>query len=151
LARRAAPQIETARPLTSPFAPYSPQAERELAILRVAADAHKRFGAAVCPSYVISMAGTVSDILEVALLVKEVRLLRPDLGRLDINIVPLFETIADLRNCGRLIDSVLAMPQYARLLDSCDRCQEDGDADERIIRGIHLTINGIAAGLRSSG
>jgi phosphoenolpyruvate carboxylase len=26
-----------------------------------------------------------------------------------------------------------------------------GDADERVVRGIHLTINGIAAGLRNSG
>src|SRR6185503_16430748 len=50
--------------------------------LRAAADAHKRLGAAAVPNYVISMAGTVSDILEVALLVKEVGLLRPDLSRL---------------------------------------------------------------------
>jgi phosphoenolpyruvate carboxylase len=26
-----------------------------------------------------------------------------------------------------------------------------GDADDRVVRGIHLTINGIAAGLRNSG
>jgi phosphoenolpyruvate carboxylase len=26
-----------------------------------------------------------------------------------------------------------------------------GDADERVVQGIHLTINGIAAGLRNSG
>jgi phosphoenolpyruvate carboxylase len=117
-------EIETARPLISPFASYSPEVERELSILRAAADAHKRLGAAAVPNYVISMAGTVSDILEVALLVKEVGLLRPDLSRLDINIVPLFETIADLRNCGQVMDSVFSLPQYARLLDSRDRCQE---------------------------
>jgi phosphoenolpyruvate carboxylase len=26
-----------------------------------------------------------------------------------------------------------------------------GDADENVVQGIHLTINGIAAGLRNSG
>ena len=27
----------------------------------------------------------------------------------------------------------------------------DGDIDDRVVQGIHLTINGIAAGLRNSG
>jgi phosphoenolpyruvate carboxylase len=34
-------------------------------------------------------------------LLKEVGLLRPREGRLDVDIVPLFETIADLQRCGR--------------------------------------------------
>jgi len=40
-------------------------------------------------------------VLEVAVLLKEVGLLRPRDGGLDVNIVPLFETIEDLRGCGR--------------------------------------------------
>ncbi len=52
------------------------------------------------PNYVISKADGVSDILEVAVLLKEAGLLRPREGELDLNIVPLFETIDDLRNAG---------------------------------------------------
>ena len=54
-----------------------------------------------CRNYVISKADSVSDLLEVAVLLKEAGLLRPREGRLDVDIVPLFETIADLRDCGR--------------------------------------------------
>ena len=63
-------------------------------------DAHRRYGAAVVPHYVISKADSVSDILEVAVLLKEVGLLRPRERPLDVDIVPLFETIADLQHCG---------------------------------------------------
>ena len=52
------------------------------------------------PNYVISKASDPSDILEVALLLKEAGLLRPRDGEMDVNIVPLFETIDDLRNSG---------------------------------------------------
>ena len=52
------------------------------------------------PNYVISKASDPSDILEVALLLKEAGLLRPREGEMDVNIIPLFETIADLRNAG---------------------------------------------------
>ena len=41
-----------------------------------------------------------------------------------MNIVPLFETIADLRNCPAVMDSLLALPAYRALLDSRDHCQE---------------------------
>ena len=75
------------------------------------------------PNYVISKADSASDILEVALLLKEAGLLRPRDGKLDVNIVPLFETIEDLRNCGRVMDELLALPQYARLLESRGGCR----------------------------
>src|SRR5207342_2495950 len=109
-------ELATARPLISPFVTYSEETAGELDILRAASDAHRRYGRDTVPNYVISMTTTVSDILEAALLLKEVGLLRPLEGKLDVNIVPLFETIGDLRGCGEVMDRLLAIPAYARLL-----------------------------------
>ena len=117
-------EFKTARPLASPFLPYSDETRAELAILREAAEAHRRYGRAAAPNYVISQAAGVSDILEVALLLREAGLLRPREGALDVNIVPLFETIDDLRNCGEVMDGVFALPEYARLLESRGNTQE---------------------------
>jgi phosphoenolpyruvate carboxylase len=117
-------EIKTARPLSSPHIRYSDETTSELAITREAAEARRRYGAAAVPNYVISKANGVSDILEVALLLKEAGLLRPLEGALDLNIVPLFETIDDLRACGGVTDALLGLPDYARLLDSRGRVQE---------------------------
>jgi phosphoenolpyruvate carboxylase len=117
-------ELGTARPLASPFLAYSPETAGELAILRAAAEAHRRYGRAAVPHYVISQTTSVSDILETAVLLKEVGLLRPRDGALDIDIVPLFETIDDLRNCGAVMDKLLGTYEYARLLDSRGRMQE---------------------------
>src|SRR5207249_5270612 len=57
-------------------------------------------------------------------LLKEVGLLRPRDGGLDVNIVPLFETIEDLRGCGGVMDALLATPEYVRLLEGRGRVQE---------------------------
>jgi phosphoenolpyruvate carboxylase len=60
----------------------------------------------------------VSDILETALLLREGGLLRPQTAELDINIIPLFETIADLRGCGAIMERLFAIPEY-RCLVAC--------------------------------
>src|SRR6266545_1371826 len=117
-------ELETARPLASPFLAYSAETASELEILRAAAEAQQRYGKEAVPNYVISKADGVSDILEVALLLKEAGLLRPREGELDVNIVPLFETIADLRNCSAVIDALLGLPGYQRLLERRGRTQE---------------------------
>ena len=117
-------ELATARPLISPFVAYSTETASELEIVRTAAEMHRRYGKAVVPNYVISKATTVSDVLEVALILKEVGLLRPLEGKLDLNIVPLFETIEDLRNCGKVMDALLAIPEYRRLLESRGGVQE---------------------------
>lgn len=117
-------ELNTARLLSSPFLRYSAETASELTILREAANAHRRYGRAAVPNYVISKTNGVSDLLEVGLLLKEAGLLRPRERELDVNIVPLFETIADLRNCGSIMDELFALPEYLRLLESRDRAQE---------------------------
>ena len=117
-------ELGTARPLASSFLTYSPETEKELAILRAAAEAHRRYGRAAVPHYVISKTTGVSDILETAVLLKEVGLLRPRDGMLDLDIVPLFETIDDLHNCGAVMEKLLGIYEYARLLESRGRVQE---------------------------
>jgi phosphoenolpyruvate carboxylase len=82
------------------------------------------YGASAIENYVISKTDCASDVLEVALLLREAGLLRPREDRLDLNIVPLFETIADLRSAGRVMDRLLSLPAYARLLESRGSVQE---------------------------
>ena len=117
-------ELCTARPLASAYLSYSDETASELAILRATADAHRRYGPASVPHYVISKTTGVSDILETAVLLKEAGLLRPREGALDVDIVPLFETIEDLRNCGEVMNELLGLPEYMRLLESRDRLQE---------------------------
>jgi len=149
-------EIETPRLLASPFLDYSAETASERAILHEAAEAHRRYGPASVPNYVISKADSVSDVLEVALLLKEVGLLRPgeiarhrqsepETGGIDaqplthersegaatlaLNIVPLFETIADLQAAGGIMDALLGLPAYRRLLDS------RGEAEQEVMLG----------------
>src|SRR6185295_15043447 len=90
-------ELATPRPLVSAHLAYSEKTQGELAILRAAAETRALYGAAAMPHYIISKAASLSDLLEVALLLKEVGLFTLA-GGLEMDIIPLFETIADLEN-----------------------------------------------------
>jgi len=117
-------ELATPRLLSTPFFTYSDETMSELAIFHAARAAHLRYGKAAIENVIISKTDGVSDILEVALLLKEAGLLRPREGELDVNIVPLFETIADLEAAGPAMDRLLGLPAYRRLLESRSLCQE---------------------------
>jgi phosphoenolpyruvate carboxylase len=117
-------ELGTARPLASAFLPYSSETKSELAILTATAEAQSRYGPEAVPHYVISKTTGVSDILETAVLLKEAGLLRPREETLDLDIVPLFETIEDLRHCGDVMDELLGLREYTRFLESRGRVQE---------------------------
>jgi len=113
------------RPLRSPHLAYSAQTTSELAILNVVAEAHRRFGREAVQHYIISHCESVSDLLEVCILLKEVGLLRPGAQPgLDLDIVPLFETIADLGACGDIMREACALPLYRALITARGDCQE---------------------------
>jgi len=107
-------ELATPRLLHSPFLDYSERVGAELAVLRVAADIHARYGADALPNYVISKCQSVSDLLEAGVLLKEVGL--AGVRHLAMNIVPLFETIADLDGCGDTMRAAFALPLYRTLV-----------------------------------
>ena len=117
-------ELATPRPLAAPGVRYSDETRSELAIFRSALSIHQRYGQGAIENVVISKTDGVSDILEVAVLLKEVGLLRPLAHVLDVNIVPLFETIADLAHAGPIMDRLLRLGFYNQLLASRGAMQE---------------------------
>jgi phosphoenolpyruvate carboxylase len=111
------------RPLVSPFIAYSEETAAELAIFKAAAAIRKTYGPGAIRTAIISKTDSVSDMLELALLLKEVGLVGAD-GSASLYVVPLFETIDDLRACVGVMDRLLAIPEYRRLVDSLGREQE---------------------------
>ncbi|MCS0493791.1 phosphoenolpyruvate carboxylase [Ancylobacter sp. MQZ15Z-1] len=116
-------ELTTARPLTSPFIDYSDETEGELEMLRTCARIHRIYGSEAMQTAIISKAEGVSDMLELALLLKEVGLVDPA-GTSAMHIVPLFETIEDLRNAPKVMEQMFRLPEYRRLVDSRGGVQE---------------------------
>ena len=116
-------ELRSPRPLVSPFFSYSEETAGELALFRKAAEIRKTYGPDAIRTSIISKAQGVSDMLELALLLKEVGLVSAD-GRAEISLVPLFETIEDLRACVAVMDRLLGIPEYRRLVDHLGREQE---------------------------
>jgi len=113
-----AKELESPRLLRSPYVEYSALVQKELAVLDAAADGRRRYGARAVPRYVISHCDSVSDLLEVGVLLREAGLLRPqEAAPLELDIVPLYESIADLENCGRVMSAALELPLYRRLVE----------------------------------
>jgi phosphoenolpyruvate carboxylase len=108
------------RLLRSPYLAYSPLVEHELAVVQAAAAAHARVGPAVVSKYIISHCESVSDLLEVGVLLREAGLLQPRGSQVDI--IPLFETIDDLRRCASVLHEALSHPLYRGWVRA--RCDE---------------------------
>lgn len=117
-------ELATARPLASPHVRYSDETEGELAIFRTARRAHQRYGRAAIRHCIISKTDDVSDLLELAVLLKEAGLLRPLENALDVDIVPLFETIGDLENAAGVMERLFSLPIYRNLLAARGQTQE---------------------------
>jgi len=109
-------ELATARPLSSPYADYSAETLSELAIVHAAAAAHQKYGRQSITTYIISKAATVSDLLEVMVLLKEAGIYRPGATpQCDVMVVPLFETIEDLERGPDVMRAYFALPEIAAL------------------------------------
>jgi len=123
-----------ARPLRVVGAAYSEHTTGEIAIFEAARVMRERFGAQAIRHYIISHTETVSDLLEVLLLQKEVGLMHgtldagPQSARADLIVVPLFETIEDLRNAAPIMRELYALPGFAALVRA-------GGAEQDIMLG----------------
>ena len=118
-------ELATPRLLRSPFATYSETAAGELAIVHEAARVLAAHGPDALSQYVISKAESVSDLLEVAVMLKEAGLLTPGGAPASrLQIVPLFETIGDLQRAPATMRSWFALPEARSIVASLGGAQE---------------------------
>ncbi len=106
------------RPLAGEWTTYSEETTKELAIIRAAAKAQAEFGRAAITTYNISKTESVSDMLEVYVLLKQAGLYRvaeDGTPSATIMSVPLFETIADLQAAPATMRAFFAIPQMRAL------------------------------------
>ena len=117
--------LDDARPLRVMGATYGDLTRDELAIFETAKVMLERYGRQAIRHYIISHTESVSDLLEVLLLQKEVGLMKGTLGEergaahgaiCELIVVPLFETIEDLRNAAPIMRAFYALPGVARLV-----------------------------------
>jgi phosphoenolpyruvate carboxylase len=111
--------LSDARSLRSPHVSYSEQAESELAIFEVAFSVMRRLGPEAIRHVIISHTESVSDLLEVLLIQKETGLMAGTLsddGFAGLIVVPLFETIEDLRYAAGVMRAFYELPGIADLV-----------------------------------
>ncbi len=114
-------QLFDARSLRVQGADYSAHTQSELAIFEMAKRMREHYGSESIRHYIISHTESVSDLLEVLLLQKEAGLLRGTLdtrAQCDLIVVPLFETIEDLRNAAPIMREFYALPGILGLVRS---------------------------------
>lgn len=95
---------------------------KELAIFKMARKLKDKMGEEIIKQHIISHSESVSDMLELAILLKEVGLIDKHSAR--VQIVPLFETIEDLDKSTPIMQQYLTMPIVKRWLASKKNYQE---------------------------
>ncbi len=122
--------IRSPRPLTGPTVPLPPEAEGTVGLFRTIRESHRRFGTEVIRCYVVSFTRNVSELLEVLLLAKEAGIFRwrergsTLVAESDLDIVPLLETVEDLRAAGTLLRRLFTNEIYAEQLRARREAQE---------------------------
>ncbi|MBO9535186.1 phosphoenolpyruvate carboxylase [Herbaspirillum sp.] len=120
-------ELSKPRLLYSPYLEYADETNSELAILRTAREIRRRYGERAIRNYIISHTETLSDLLEVLLLQKETGLLHIEgnqLKELELMVIPLFETIPDLRCAAEIMRGWLTLPQVKPLIAKQGKLQE---------------------------
>ena len=103
--------IESKRPLTRSMN-FSEDTNNVLSIFELIATAQRRIGGEAMQTYIISMTESVSNMLEVLLLMKNADLV----GKLDL--VPLFETVADLKQAPETMKLLFGNSSYQQHLNA---------------------------------
>ena len=85
----------------------SEELRKELLIFKTARELKDKLGNNIIKQNIISHTTSISDLLELAIMLKEVGLVGSDFARLQL--VPLFETIEDLENSYEIMDNYLAL------------------------------------------
>ena len=114
--------LEDPRILSATHEPKSELLQKELEIFKTARQLKDALGEEVIKQNIISHSTSVSDLLELAIMLKEVGLIDENGTR--VQIVPLFETIEDLDNSCETMEKYLSLPIAQKWIASKNNYQE---------------------------
>jgi phosphoenolpyruvate carboxylase len=117
-------ELQTRRPIIPMHLPFSAKTNETIETFRMLYKLQMEFSPDICQTYIISMNHSVSDMLEVLLLAKEAGLYDPATGMGTLHIVPLFETVEDLKRAPSVLEDLAELPLYRRYLTSHNNLQE---------------------------
>ena len=100
----------------------SEELKKELSIFRTARRLKDKLGENIIKQNIISHTTSISDLLELAIMLKEVGLVGSDFARLQL--VPLFETIEDLENSYEIMDEYLNLDIVKKWVSDNNNYQE---------------------------
>jgi phosphoenolpyruvate carboxylase len=109
-------ELERTRPLIPARVAFSDEANEVVRTFRTAAALLEQQCPEALHTYIISSTTEPGHLLEVLLLAREARLFRPEEGVSRIDIVPLFEALAPLRDATAILRRLFALPAYRRHL-----------------------------------
>lgn len=118
-------ELQTRRPLIPSELPFEERTQETIETFRMVRKLQQEFGPQICQTYIISMSHEASDLLEVLLLAKETGLFDPATGVSTLRVVPLFETVEDLKRAPEVMQQLFDWPWYrACLAGGVDPCAE---------------------------
>ena len=109
-------ELKTRRPLIPSEMPFDDNTCETIETFRMLRLLQQEFGRKICKTYIISMTNFVSDVLEVLLLAQEAGLYDPATCHTSIRIVPLFETVEDLKRAPAVMRELFELPLYRAAL-----------------------------------
>ena len=109
-------ELNTKRPLIPSEVNWNKSTEETFSVFKMVKRLQEEFGSRICHSYVISMSHSASDLLEVLLLAKEMGLVDQGSQKSKLLVVPLFETVEDLKRAPEVMEQLFKLDFYRSLL-----------------------------------
>jgi phosphoenolpyruvate carboxylase len=117
--------LESQEPTVSKIASLSEQSSETINVFRTMSECQDLHGTQSLDTYIVSMTEGASDLLIILLFARNCGLYSPNgEGARTISIVPLFETIGDLRKAPQIFLSLLEHPVYKRYIEQRGMLQE---------------------------
>lgn len=120
-------ELQSRRPMIPYKLPFSDETNELIATFRQIRRSLESISKRAIDTYIISGTDSASDVLEAMLFAKEAGLFRHvdnDAVACDLHIVPLFETIDDLRRAGSLLEELFSLPIYRKTIAARNNLQE---------------------------